>query len=135
VARRARGPRAESGELALKLPMVSRLRKDPSASSPDAALQTLIERDAGISAYRSLRSMRCVAMPRRPASGSIGPGSPTTQALRICCSTLYIPRDKDDPRFAEFCRKVHCPYRNEASLKARTFAVAAVRKAAERSTC
>ena len=58
-------------------------------AAADAALQTLIDKDADVGADQIAESMRCAAMPTRRSSGSIARGPAATPASTVCCSILH----------------------------------------------
>ena len=88
-------------------------------SAADAALQTLIEKDAGRSAYQIAE----VYALRNDAKATFAwldrAWSNRDPGITYLLYDPFILRYKDDPRFAAFCRKVGLPVPGEAPRTSR----------------
>ena len=86
-------------------------------SAADAALKTLIEKDAGASPYQIAE----VYALRNDAKGAFEwldrAWSSRDAGIQYLLYDPFILRFKDDPRFAAFCRKVGLPVPGEASSR------------------
>ncbi len=86
-------------------------------SAADAALRTFIEKDAGGSAYQIAE----VYALRNDAKATFEwldrAWSNRDPGIQYLLYSPFIPRYKDDPRFAAFCRKVGLPVPGEAPRK------------------
>jgi serine/threonine protein kinase/Tfp pilus assembly protein PilF len=84
-------------------------------SAADAALKTLIERDAGISAYQ-IAQVYALRNDAKTAFEWLDRARITRDAaVGGLLFDPFILRYKDDPRFAEFCRKVGLPVPEKVS--------------------
>ena len=86
-------------------------------SAADAALKTLIDKDAGLAPYQIAEIYALRKDANEPLPGSIGPGPVAIRALRSCFTTRSSCVTRTIPRFAAICKKAGLPTPAEVAAR------------------